>query len=539
MITLAQLCANPAHGLRFADQQLGTVVADGPGATAELTGVHVSELDDPTPYLEGGELLLTTGIPLTGSIERVQRYADRLARRGIVALGLGLGAGTDVVPPGLAEACSTAGVHLLLVPKAVPFMQVSRAYWDLVGKTEQADLAASLSLQTELAKAATRPEAVSSVVKVLAKAVDGWAAYLPADGSEETVFPQSERRVLAQLRQETIRIGLSGTPAAATFPLLGNDVIAYSIVADRRTAGFLAVCAGRPLRSADRQLMLTGGLLLAVTAQREWQQSRANSVLTATVATLIINGFVEAARLVAVDLAGAPLAERVQILAVRGENVGAISTADLADQLVLQSGAGNEPFFERNGAPFALRLREARLRCTIDDFCYLILESPPAGVRDTPATAPKKSEVPLTLSTIRGALSRPVLIHQVAQSVAELRDWCGLAAPGQILTEDSVRGAAASERSAEEFLAMERVRMLASASTPLIEIVTSYLRHQGQWEAVARELGLHRNSVRHRIAVATQLIGVDLDDPDVSAPLWLALKKTAAQGGRVPLLAHP
>ncbi|MGO1920060.1 MAG: PucR family transcriptional regulator, partial [Microbacterium sp.] len=31
-----------------------------------ITGVHVSELPDPGRYLDGGELLLTTGIPLTG-----------------------------------------------------------------------------------------------------------------------------------------------------------------------------------------------------------------------------------------------------------------------------------------------------------------------------------------------------------------------------------------------------------------------------------------------------------------------------------------
>jgi purine catabolism regulator len=525
MITLAQLCADPAHGLRFANEASGDGLAVDTGATTELTGVHVSELDDPTPYLEGGELLLTTGIPLAGSIERVNNYVDRLARRGIVALGLGLGAGTDVVPPGLVDACSRAGVQLLVVPKDVPFMQVSRAYWDLVGKTEHADLAASLSLQTELAKAATRPEAVSSVVKVLAKAVDGWAAYLPADGSAETIFPHSERRVLPQLRQETTRIGLTGAPAAATFPLLGRDVIEYSIVADRRTAGFLAVCAGRSLRPADRQLMLTGGLLLAVTAQREWQLSRANSVLTETVATLIVNGFVEAARLVALDLGGLPIAERVQVLAVRGENVGGIPTGELADQLNAAEGRDNDSPSGGELATLVPRIRDVRLRCTIGDYSYLILESSPHGAREASANAPKNIDAQGTPSKFRAAMSRPMLTREVSQSIGELRNWCELAAPGQIITAAQVGSATALRHSAEERVAMERVRsLIAHTSPPLLDVVTSYIRHQGQWEAVARELGLHRNSVRHRIGIAAQLLGVDLDDPDVSAPLWLALR---------------
>jgi len=118
-----------------------------------------------------------------------------------------------------------------------------------------------------------------------------------------------------------------------------------------------------------------------------------------------------------------------------------------------------------------------------------------------------------------------MLIGQVAGRVAELRDWCELAVPGQIIIGAQVGSATALRHSTEERLAMERVRALAAhTAAPLLDAVTSYIRHQGQWEAVARELGLHRNSVRHRIGIATQLLGVDLDDPDVSAPLWLALR---------------
>ena len=60
----------------------------------------------------------------------------------------------------------------------------------------------------------------------------------------------------------------------------------------------------------------------------------------------------------------------------------------------------------------------------------------------------------------------------------------------------------------------------------MVETVRSYLRHRGQWEAAARELQLHRNSLRHRIAIAARLIQADLDDPDVAAILWLALRRT-------------
>ena len=80
--------------------------------------MHVSELPDPGRYLDGGELLLTTGIALTGR-RRDADYVGRLAAQGVGGrLGLGLGEGWDGPPPGFVHACATNGVPLFLVPMA-------------------------------------------------------------------------------------------------------------------------------------------------------------------------------------------------------------------------------------------------------------------------------------------------------------------------------------------------------------------------------------------------------------------------------------
>lgn len=515
MISLTQLCEKMGDALR--------PITSDVVARVSLTGVHISELDDPTPYLEGGELLLTTGIPLAGEPESVREYVTRLAARGVVALGLGLGAGTDDVPGELEAACADAGLILLVVPEGIPFMHISRAYWDLVGKTEQADLAASLSLQTSLTQAATRPEAVAAVVKVLSKALGGWAVYLPADGSAETYWPPAESGILPELREETARLGLAGTHSAATFPLQGMDVIEYSIIADRRTAGFLAVCAGRPLRKADRQLMLTGCMLLAVTAQREWQLTHANSILSSTATTLVLSGFVDAARLVAGDLTGAPLAERVQLLAVRGDNLEALSTAELAEQIsALLAG---EPV-----AWLGDSIRRSRLRSMDGGLCYLILESPAGSGREdsvavtaaasagsgaAAAAAVTVSRRPGRPARFAAALGRPMPLSQVAGSLGDLRRACELAPTGHLATGASLL----DPRTAEWVAQLTDYRR-----ADLVGTVKTYIRHQGQWEVAARELGLHRNSLRHRIGIVTKLINADIDDPDVSANLWLALR---------------
>ncbi|TFD08059.1 PucR family transcriptional regulator [Cryobacterium sp. TMT1-2-2] len=507
VISLTQLCEKLGNALRTVDGD--------PVARINLTGVHISELTDPTPYLEGGELLLTTGIPLAGEPDSLRDYVTRLASRGVLALGLGLGAGTDDVPAQLESACAGAGVTLLIVPASIPFMHISRTYWDLVGKTEQADLAASLTLQTSLTQAATRPEAVAAVVKVLSNALGGWAVYLPADGSAETYWPPEENRVLPQLREETARLGLAGTHSAATFPLDGMDVVEYSIIADRRTAGFLAVCAGRPLRKADRQLMLTGCMLLAVAAQREWQLTRANSVLGTTATTLALNGFVDAARLVAGDLIGSPLAERVRLLAIRGDNLEALTTSELADQVsAMLSG---EPAMRLGDS-----IRRCRLRSMEDGVCFLILETrtdpDPAEESGNPveAAVSRRRAQPVPFAA---ALSRPMPLSQLPGSADDLRRSCLLARVGQIST-----GPGLPDPRAVEWVA----RLTAYSRADLVATVKSYIRNQGQWEVAARELKLHRNSLRHRIGIAAKLLDADLDDPDVSANLWLELRRVGA-----------
>jgi len=58
----------------------------------------------------------------------------------------------------------------------------------------------------------------------------------------------------------------------------------------------------------------------------------------------------------------------------------------------------------------------------------------------------------------------------------------------------------------------------------LVLTLRTWLAHHGAWEPTAAELGVHRNSVRHRIAQVEKALGVDLADPEVRMRLWFALR---------------
>ena len=57
----------------------------------------------------------------------------------------------------------------------------------------------------------------------------------------------------------------------------------------------------------------------------------------------------------------------------------------------------------------------------------------------------------------------------------------------------------------------------------LIDTLESYLRNSGSPNAVARQMFLHRNTVRHRLRRIATLTGANLDDPDTRLGLQLAI----------------
>ena len=58
----------------------------------------------------------------------------------------------------------------------------------------------------------------------------------------------------------------------------------------------------------------------------------------------------------------------------------------------------------------------------------------------------------------------------------------------------------------------------------LIRSVTVWLSHNGAWDPAARELGVHRHTLRHRVSAVERLLGFDLGRFPDRAELWAALQ---------------
>jgi DNA-binding PucR family transcriptional regulator len=58
----------------------------------------------------------------------------------------------------------------------------------------------------------------------------------------------------------------------------------------------------------------------------------------------------------------------------------------------------------------------------------------------------------------------------------------------------------------------------------LTNAVAVWLSHNGAWDPSARELDVHRHTLRHRVSVIERLLGLDLSQFADRAELWAALQ---------------
>ncbi len=106
-------------------EELGLTLLSGErAAKAQVRWVHSTELVDPTPWLRGGELLLTTGLQLQ-SAKAQRELIARLADHEIGGLGFGTGFAHKRLPPALAAEAEKREFPLFEVPYELPFIAIT------------------------------------------------------------------------------------------------------------------------------------------------------------------------------------------------------------------------------------------------------------------------------------------------------------------------------------------------------------------------------------------------------------------------------
>ncbi|MGW3961251.1 PucR family transcriptional regulator [Amycolatopsis sp. NPDC005003] len=449
---------------------------------------HVSELEDPAPYLLGGELILTAGVNLP---ERIDRYVRGLRDAGVTALGFGLTPTVhETLPESLRRACARRGLPLLVVPSRTPFLAINRAVSVALteaGQREQRRITAARETLTRAAGGG-----LGELTTALAAVLRSWVALVGAGDvlasahDAPAPLPPQVRALMA-----TVRAG-SGIRSATT-ELDGGFVVVQPVYPQATASHLVVVGRSRRFEGADRAILAVGAALLGLVGR-----AGSDAAELGAAATGLLLGRASPPE-VARSLLGS---EVVRLVAGAAYRRGPDEVARRPDWLRARL---DTPLVSVSPGRFVAIAGSAPPLAVLEDLRahgWVAAVGSPA-----PAGQPPDGEVDLLLARAQ-ALGRPVVAGDAPL------DFDAVVDPG------ASRGFAA--KALEPLVALDE-----AGDRSLVLTLRTWLAHHGGWEPTAAELGVHRNSVRHRIAQVEKALGVDLADPEVRMRLWFALRWVA------------
>ena len=497
-----------ARGLTQVESLGLTLVAGAHAADREIAWAHAIELSDPTPYLTGGELVMTTGINIGGDAAAQADYLARLSSAGTAALAVDTGTTFSEVPSGVLAAGDDSGIPVLQVPASTPFIAIARVVIDAVKADELRSVQRVVDHQEVLARATLRG-GIPAVVDTLADSLSAAVVVTGADGGMLAAAGVGHQRLGTVLTQ-------SVRPATARHHAgyVTADGDALITVQTLRVAqpvrGHLAVRTVQPLSTADRLLLAHAVSLISIALEKPARVMDAEQRLRTAVTREMLSGsgtvdagllrffgFEPDGDVVVVVLSGAgPVCAAEQNLGRLLSAAGAYLLAPRGDEIVIVLPAAGS---------------RRRISDVINAFGRTCGRAPAGGV------------------------SRPGRLCAITMAVEEagVALQCGAGSGITEFGELGAFGALLGGRStAELHLFAAPLDPLAGRDDELIETLAAFLQHNGQLEAAAASLHVHRHTMRNRVRRISEMLSDDLGSADTRARLWLALKS------RQLLLSH-
>lgn len=475
-----------------------------------LRWVAVSEQVDPTPWIEAGDLVLTTGLTLTGAREDCEAYVERLMRADAAGIGFGIGLHHARVPEELIVAAEAAGLPVVEVGEPVPFVAVSRAVSRLLAAEEYADAGASFTSQRRMIRsllAAPDGDAsesrVRSLLSVLSRHVKGFALHLAPSGDVLGAHPPDAAGRAGELVGEIDRLRPRGLLASGSIARADEHVAVVPVGEHDTVRGFLVVGSPRPLTPGDQAVMNLGVSLLS------WEVgdvSRRGQDMGSWYGLLIAHaqvGGLTAETLADLGIGGLDAERAVAVALIPGSEQG-LALPSIPEAVLAPDGEGGFIGFAAAGAdggPTA---------------------STRAALESDDGRAVGVSE-PFRLSSphqVRAALVQARTAARSGRGWTQHSDLPGRSVDSLIDGEVALTWARAYMgplRSAPE-------------SPDMVATLRAWLSHHGQVDATAQELGIHRHTVRHRLRRIESVLGRSLDDTTVRADLWFAIRVLSDHG---------
>lgn len=496
--------------------------------------VHISELEDPTPWLSGGELLLTTGLGLSTD-DRQRAFVEAVADHGLAGLGFGVGFAHERVPDAMLEIARERGFPILEIPYELPFIAVTEKAFTRLVNEQYAVLQRSIAAQERLQRIVLSERGLDAIVAAIAALVGGTTLVFDGRGelqSAHTFRREIEEPVRRQIGQELADRARRGERRVfvPSDPELGPRALALPILAADTTerggvpqAWLVAVKDTGGLSELDRLVLHQAVTVVALELLRHRVADTTERRLAGDVLKALVSG----------ETDGPELTRRLQPFGLGGDVTALVvqATAPGATSVAACEAAVGAAL--RDEAVTGLVARSDRLVVALmpgaeDDELFDLAErivarvtaqsaSPPnAGVGRAVAAGLARE----TYHEARCAMEARLLGGELpagGPAVATYRDLGSFQLLLSLQDSDALRlycdSLLAPIEQGEGHYGGELMRSL-----------EAFIECNGQWEAAARRLYCHRHTLRYRIRKIEELTGRDLGSARDRIEFWLALR---------------
>jgi purine catabolism regulator len=507
VLTVRDIVSIPGMPLRL-------LAGDG-GADRPVRWVHSSELEDPTAWLKGGELILTTGMGIGDTAAKQRAYVRRLAGTGVAGLGFGLGFGHDKTPRPMTTEAEKHDFPLFEVPYPVPFIAITEAVFTRLAAEQYEGLQRAVDAEHVLTRAVLEGNGMDGIGRSLADVVHGWALLLDLHGIA-LVSTGEEADLRRERVWDAIRSARPEASAAFSLTMLdqGDHVWVQPVGAQGRVEAFLAVGTPEQPTQLDRIVAGHALSLFAIELAKSRAVAEAERRLQGDFFDELVRGTL-------------PPGEAVRGLG----RFGFVRDAAVAVTSIEPADVGPDP---------------ARLALAATDEC----SRRDGGFLVSPTASGVNLLLPVTAGEDRADLIK-ALGHRVD---AELRGGSGSAAvpveAGRSLREAryALQVCRLEGWAHAGFEQLGTYRLLLSMTEPdalrafadallapldaydvdqhgeLLRSLQAFLQHNARWETAAAELHVHRHTLRYRMRKVEELTGRDLSGSFDRMEFWLALR---------------
>ncbi len=496
-------------------------------ADTPVRWVHITELTDPTPWLSGGEMILTTGLQLTDAA--VQReFVRRLSDHQLAGLGFGVGFEHDELPGALVDEAEKQAFPVFEVPYDLPFIAITeKAFARLVNEQYEV-LQRGIAIHKRLERLVIEERGLDELVRALAAALGGTVTVIDAHG--EPIAHRTFRRELPEGVLDTVRAEVreqqaeheagrdETTELAPEHPAVTGRSVVLPVYTRGRGAPRAWLFAARDsggLGDFERLILQQATTVVALELMRQRAMHDTERRLAGDVLAEALTGRLPEREL-ATRLRPFGVGEQAAVLVFAVDDP--VAEAAQLDRVLHDTGHG------------ALVAPREGLLCAVVDASEDGVD-PVELAREARAALVGSGGLP------RAAASRVDSVGALRRSFHEAR--CALEAAalvnGSAPEVASYRDMGASQLllnlQDDEALALYCQSVLGPLEDDsgeygeeLIRSLEAFIEQNGQWEKAARELFCHRHTLRYRIRKVEELTGRDLSSARDRIEFWLALR---------------